>query len=63
MVKDKEKKNMTWSRKIYENKNSNKYKERILSSKFPEIVLKIILFIIFYNSISLSEEKSFKLRK
>ena len=63
MVKDKIEKNAAKSQAIYISKGHNKYKERSTSSIFPKIVLKLILLIIFCNSISLSQEKSFKLRK
>ena len=63
MAEDMRKKSIIKSQKICEDKKHNKYKERIPSIKLPKIVQKFILLIIFYNSFSLSEEKSFKLRK
>ena len=63
MAKDKKMQNTTKSKTIYISKKQNKYKERTSSSKFPKIFMKLIVLIIFCNSISLSAEKSFKLRK
>ena len=63
MAEDKRKKNKTKSQTIYISKKTNKYKERIPSSKLSKIVLKLFFLILFFNSISSSEEKAFKLRK
>ena len=61
MSKDK-KKSKNNSQNINTNKRHNKIKGRNSSTKLFKIISKLILIIIFYNSIALTEEKPFKIR-